>query len=59
VLKTGGSNQENGFRLKRANKGYNTQPGWLFDRGVKQVKEKKMPQSYCLNAYGKCDLEWE
>ena len=42
-----------------ANKGYNTQPGWLFGRGVKQIKERKMPQSYCLNAYAKCDLKRE
>ena len=40
-----------------ANKGYNTQPGWLFGRGVKQIKERKMPQLYCLNAYVKYDLE--
>ena len=51
--------KKNGYKFKGANKGYNTQPGWLFGCGVKQIKERKMPQSYCLNAYAKCDLERE
>ena len=41
---------------QRGSKGYNIQQRWLFGRGVQQIKNK-LPQSYCLNAYAKCDLE--
>ena len=33
--------------------------GGYLAMGFKQIKNRKMPQSYCLNAYAKYDLEWE
>jgi len=33
--------------------------GYLAVGFNKSKKKRKMPQSYCLNAYAKCDLEWE